>query len=191
MQETINPYSYRIKQLRQALGLTQKEFVRIAGITQAALSQYETGERAITWYKAEVILTRFGVNQLWWKTGEGEIFETKSKSSQIPLVMWESLSESKAGTCVIPFFRDVDKICIYPGAPVDSVPTGSYLALRYETTARLATGSLLVIETKAGPFIGRLVSKSLPNLVLENSVTIASSTIISIYAVVGYWTRLV
>ncbi len=64
----------RIKQLRQALALSQKEFAQSIGIRQSAISMIENGTMSITDRNINTICLSFGVSESWLRTGEGEMF---------------------------------------------------------------------------------------------------------------------
>jgi len=64
----------RIKALRKALGLTQKEFGAKLGVLDTAVTEWERGHNRVTLSKILLIESVFGVSQNWLKTGEGEMF---------------------------------------------------------------------------------------------------------------------
>lgn len=64
----------RIKKLRQALGLTQKEFASRIGITYEMLGLYERGKYAPPEKVLKLISSTFGVSYEWLKTGQGEMW---------------------------------------------------------------------------------------------------------------------
>jgi len=68
----------RIKRLRQALGLTQKEFASRIGITYEMLGLYERGKYDPTDKVLKLISKVFGVSYDWLKEGKGEMFEKPS-----------------------------------------------------------------------------------------------------------------
>ena len=64
----------RLFQIREKLGLNQREFTEKLGIAQNNLSNLERGRRPIGKNISKNVLTTFNVNPLWWETGEGEMF---------------------------------------------------------------------------------------------------------------------
>lgn len=62
----------RIKTWRHALGLTQEEFARRAGISKATLVGYEVGQRK-PGSDALAAIAKTGVDMRWLLTGEGEM----------------------------------------------------------------------------------------------------------------------
>lgn len=70
----------RIKELRQALNLTQQEFAARIGSVQNTITGYETGRRSPSNQVLSLICKEFNVNEDWLRTGQGEIFQAKSTS---------------------------------------------------------------------------------------------------------------
>lgn len=66
---------FRIKELRKTLGLSQDEFGFKLGVTNTAVSGYESGRRNPTEQTILSICREFDVNEDWLRTGEGEMFE--------------------------------------------------------------------------------------------------------------------
>lgn len=64
----------RIRELRKALGLTQKEFADHIGLKQNAISYMEKSGSTITKQNIKVICSQFNVNEIWLQTGIGKIF---------------------------------------------------------------------------------------------------------------------
>lgn len=65
---------YRIRALRNKLGLTQEEFGGRLGLGRTALSKIESGTVEATPQTIRFICREFGVDYLWLTTGEGEAF---------------------------------------------------------------------------------------------------------------------
>lgn len=65
----------RIKELRDALGITLEEFGSRLGVTRTAISRLERGNRGVTDQMTISICREFGVNEHWLRTGEGEMFK--------------------------------------------------------------------------------------------------------------------
>jgi len=70
----------RIKTWRHALGLTQDEFARRAGMSKATLVGYEVGQRK-PGADALAAIAKTGVNMTWLLTGEGEMLPAKSEKT--------------------------------------------------------------------------------------------------------------
>lgn len=63
----------RLKKLRKEKGLTLKQFGKTIGITDASVSQMETGKIGLSNQTIHSICREFGVNENWLRTGEGEM----------------------------------------------------------------------------------------------------------------------
>lgn len=70
----------RIKTWRHALGLTQDEFARRAGMSKATLVGYEVGQRK-PGADALAAIAKTGVNMTWLLTGEGEMLPGKQEKT--------------------------------------------------------------------------------------------------------------
>lgn len=70
----------RVKELRKALGMSQKEFGARLGVTDAAISSIESGRRSTTEQMIKSICREFDVNYDWLKDGEGDMFEALPES---------------------------------------------------------------------------------------------------------------
>jgi transcriptional regulator with XRE-family HTH domain len=62
----------RVREARKANGLNQTKFGERLGVTAAAISKIESGERALTEQMILAICREFKVNEEWLRTGEGE-----------------------------------------------------------------------------------------------------------------------
>jgi len=65
----------RLKQVRKSIegGLNQSEFGKRLGVTAAAISKIESGERALTEQMIISTCREFGINETWLRTGHGEM----------------------------------------------------------------------------------------------------------------------
>lgn len=64
----------RIKILRKQIGLTLEEFGKRLGVTRAAISNIENGNRNVTEQMIVSICREFDVDENWLRTGEGKMF---------------------------------------------------------------------------------------------------------------------
>ena len=69
----------RIITLRKMKGLTQKEFAERIGVKRGTLSNYELGRNIPVESVRMMICREYGVKREWLETGQGEMFEEKSK----------------------------------------------------------------------------------------------------------------
>lgn len=73
----------RLKEIRKALELTQREFSETLDIKQGSYSDVERGKAGISAILLKNLIRRFRVNPLWLCEGEGDMFieSTDSKTS--------------------------------------------------------------------------------------------------------------
>ncbi|WP_143318896.1 helix-turn-helix transcriptional regulator [Clostridium sp. HBUAS56010] len=64
----------RIKELRNYLGLSQKEFSQKVQVGQSTLAMFETGDRAPKDIHIAQICNTFNVNEDWLRNGAGKMF---------------------------------------------------------------------------------------------------------------------
>lgn len=72
----------RIKKLRKALDLTQTEFGRRIGVKQNTVALIEGGRKTSD-QTIFAICREFNVSEEWLRTGEGEMFRTRSRDEEI------------------------------------------------------------------------------------------------------------
>jgi transcriptional regulator with XRE-family HTH domain len=73
----------RIAVLRKTLGLTQKQFGEQIGVQRGTIANYELGRNIPTETVRLMICRVYDVRREWLETGEGEIFDKKTRYDQI------------------------------------------------------------------------------------------------------------
>lgn len=73
----------RIKAIRKALGLTQQEFADRLGIQRSTIAQYETGRNNPIDAVVSLICREYDVDEVWLRTGEGEMFRPRTREDDI------------------------------------------------------------------------------------------------------------
>ena len=73
----------RIKELRQSLKLTQKEFASKLCVTRSTVATWETVENVISNRSIINMCKEFNVNENWLRTGEGKMFKDLDRNEQI------------------------------------------------------------------------------------------------------------
>ena len=73
----------RIAVLRKTLGLTQKQFGEQIGVQRGTIANYELGRNIPTETVRLMICRVYGIRREWLETGEGEIFDKKTRYDQI------------------------------------------------------------------------------------------------------------
>lgn len=71
MGELINQ---RIKQVRETLELSQRNFSLILSLSHSYIASIETNVLKVNGRLIKLIVSEFGVNETWLTTGEGEMF---------------------------------------------------------------------------------------------------------------------
>lgn len=73
----------RIKEIRDALDLSQADFAAKIGVAQTTVAGYEAGVRVPRNNIVMLICREFGVNEKWLRTGEGEMFSSMRSDAKI------------------------------------------------------------------------------------------------------------
>lgn len=77
------PINERIKELREALGLSPTEFGERVGLSRGYVWLIECGKRNLASRTASDICRIFGVDEHWLRTGEGEMFRHRDRGDEI------------------------------------------------------------------------------------------------------------
>jgi transcriptional regulator with XRE-family HTH domain len=64
----------RVKQVREALELSQRNFSSILALSNGYIGGVEAGIRKVNGRLIKLIVSEFGVNETWLITGEGKMF---------------------------------------------------------------------------------------------------------------------
>lgn len=64
----------RIRRLRETLGLNQTDFANKIGVQRSTVSNYEQGSRVPIDAVITSICREFNVNEVWLRTGDGDMF---------------------------------------------------------------------------------------------------------------------
>lgn len=76
----------RINQIRKSLKLSQEAFGSKLGVTGAAISRIESGDREPSEPVIRSICREYNVDYGWLKTGDGEMFEEPTIESDMSLI---------------------------------------------------------------------------------------------------------
>lgn len=85
----------RVKAIRAKFGLNQTDFGSRIGVTSAAISRWESGERGVPDSAIISICREFGVNELWLRTGAGEMTASQSQQQEMAALV-ASLTQDKS-----------------------------------------------------------------------------------------------
>lgn len=81
----------RIKAVRKSQKLTQAEFGMRIGLKGNTITGYETGLRAPSEAVILSICREFRVSELWLRTGEGEIYASRSEGEEVAAFLGDVL----------------------------------------------------------------------------------------------------
>lgn len=73
----------RIKDIRKQMGLTQQQFADRLGVKRNTVAQWELNINAVTDQTAKAICREFGVDEIWLRTGVGDMFKPLSRVEEI------------------------------------------------------------------------------------------------------------
>ena len=82
----------RIRELRKALNLTQKDFAQKIGLKQNAISYMEKSGSTITEQNIKTICSQFSINENWLRTGTGKMFLENNKKQKEFFEIFDELS---------------------------------------------------------------------------------------------------
>ncbi len=82
----------RIRELRKALALSQKEFAQKIGLKQNAISYMEKNGATVTEQNIKAICSQFSVNESWLRTGSGKMFLENEKKQREFFDIFDKLS---------------------------------------------------------------------------------------------------
>ena len=77
----------RVHALRVSVNLTMEKFGARLGVTKTAISLIESGKNALTDQMFRSIVREFNVSETWLRTGEGEMFRTRSRDEELAAFM--------------------------------------------------------------------------------------------------------
>ena len=82
----------RIAETRKRFNLTQERFAEKLGLTRNFVWMLEKGDRIPSDRTISDICREFGVNEIWLRTGAGEMFEKKSRNEELAQFFGEVLN---------------------------------------------------------------------------------------------------
>ena len=82
----------RVREVRQALGLTMRQFGEKLGLGGSTISDIENGRRNLTLQNMLSICREFRVSEDWLRTGEGDMFVEPAEDEEIARFMGDILT---------------------------------------------------------------------------------------------------
>lgn len=86
----------RIKALRKALDLSQSAFGDRLGVKQNTVATWESGTRTPSDAIIKSICREFGVDEVWLRHGEGEMFKSRSWKEDVSAYMGQLLGDHRS-----------------------------------------------------------------------------------------------
>ena len=86
----------RIKELRIALGKNQTDFAQKLSVSRSAICKIESGENSPSEQTIALICKEFSVNEDWLRTGNGEMFEPKTKDDLISYLLGDVIKADES-----------------------------------------------------------------------------------------------
>lgn len=84
----------RIKLVRQAASKNQSEFGAVIGVSGAAVSRWEAGDRSVPDSAILSICRCFNVNETWLRTGDGQMYADKDRARQMEELVQSLMADS-------------------------------------------------------------------------------------------------
>lgn len=97
----------RVKEVRQALGLSGAKFGESIGLQRSAISKIERGAVGLSEANILSICREYNVNEDWLRTGEGEMFRSAGEISLDELADRESVDDLEMA--IIQAYFSIDK----------------------------------------------------------------------------------
>ena len=83
----------RVRTIRKANAMTLEQFGARVGMGSSSISDIENGRRTLTKQTFLSICREFNVREAWLRTGDGDMFQPKSRSNEIDAFMKEILRD--------------------------------------------------------------------------------------------------
>lgn len=102
----------RIMLLRKELNLTLEKFGQRIGVTRAAISNIETGNRKVTEQMFKSICREFNVREDWLRNGNGEMFKNLSEDEKVAAILGNIFTDkdSEIYDFKMAVFRELGKL---------------------------------------------------------------------------------
>ncbi len=161
--------SQKLKEIRQALDLKQKEMANKLGVSLRAYQHWEYGDREVPLYIIKKLIRDFRVNPEWLFLDRGEMFlseeyerwqdEVLEKSKElrpvdyryIPIVGYVSAgipreeNEERLGWMMVEITSPAEKALIVDGDSMEpTIPRGSLVAIKSVSLFELRSGDIVV-----------------------------------------------
>ena len=83
----------RIKAVRKAVHKSQTDFGKSVSVSLSAVQKWESGENEISDAVIALICRTYNINEVWLRTGEGEMFTTCTREDELAAFFGDLLSD--------------------------------------------------------------------------------------------------
>lgn len=83
----------RFKAVREKLGMKQNDFAKALAISQGHASDIENGRKGISDRIVEILSLKFNVNEMWLRTGIGDMITPLSRNDEIAMFAADIIKE--------------------------------------------------------------------------------------------------
>ena len=83
----------RIKDIRNSLHMSQTDFAKKLLVSRSAVCKMESGENSPSDQTIALICKEFNVNEEWLRTGEGEMFNKRTRNQELAAFMNNIIEE--------------------------------------------------------------------------------------------------
>lgn len=83
----------RVRQVRKEHGMSQTEFGKACGVSLSAVHKWETGQNEVSDAVILLICQRFGVNELWLRTGSGSMKAPEQREKELATYIRQLLAD--------------------------------------------------------------------------------------------------
>ena len=83
----------RVREVRKALPMTLEAFGERIGVSHSAMSNIENGRRSVTDQMARSICREFNVDEVWLRTGVGEMFRARTREEELTEFLADVITE--------------------------------------------------------------------------------------------------
>jgi transcriptional regulator with XRE-family HTH domain len=97
MTQTEITINKRVKLVRETLKLSQAQFSRIISLSNGYLGGVETEKRRVNDRLVKLVCAAFNVNNVWLKTGEGEMFNKSHNPFTKVMALYKELNSEYQG----------------------------------------------------------------------------------------------
>lgn len=106
----------RIKEARKRLLLTQKEVGEKLGFTDNYIYMMECGKKAVSERYIHGLVTEYGINENWIRTGDGEMLMSTTKEEDIASIAASMMKEESAFRTML-----IKELCDAPSDTLEQI----------------------------------------------------------------------